>query len=362
MLLSLLRPAISGKAVELCAVEGASAEQWTACYQTACKQGVMAMAFEGVMTLPEELLPPRQLKITWALAVEKHERRYRRYCLTVKKLSDFYAEHGIAMVQLKGSGLSTYYTTPSHREFGDIDIFTFSADRSKMSDAEAHALANTLMKQQGIIVTGEHECKHSMFSYEGIPIENHKMFIDTGAYTLAERANQYLCRLLTPEKAELLGGECSILIPSPQFNALFTLLHAMQHYGSGISLHHVCDWGRVLMLHGFEMPAELNDKHLARAATAFARLTKLMGVDTPIAGEDDLADAMIEEIFHQRYSVQGTPDGKIAILVYKTLRLFYQYRLRTGALNTPLHKRVWRSIVYHLREPHTIFETGKREK
>ncbi len=359
MLLSLLRPAISGKAVELCAVEGASAEQWTACYQTACKQGVMAMAFEGVMTLPEELLPPRQLKITWALAVEKHERRYRRYCLTVKKLSDFYAEHGIAMVQLKGSGLSTYYTTPSHREFGDIDIFTFSADRSKMSDAEAHALANTLMKQQGIELVGEHDSKHCLFYYEGIPVENHKNFLPLSTYKFAVPADDYLLRSLAPESAKLLDGECRILIPSPQFNALFTLLHAMQHYCNSISLHHVCDWGRVLMLHGFEMPAELNNKHLARAAAAFARLTKLMGVDTPIAGDDDLADAMIREVFHPAFPENKAPKGKLFILVYKTRRMLHQHRLSNKVLGASLLRRVWHSILYHLREPQTIFVTGK---
>ncbi|MCS3155123.1 nucleotidyltransferase family protein [Phocaeicola dorei] len=43
---------------------------------------------------------------------------------------------------MKGVGLSTYYPIPSHREGGDIDIFTYSADHSRKSDAEANLLAD----------------------------------------------------------------------------------------------------------------------------------------------------------------------------------------------------------------------------
>lgn len=53
-------------------------------------------------------------------------------------------------------GLSTYYPIPSHREGGDIDIFTYSADHSRKSDAEANRLADRLMEEKGIEVDFEH--------------------------------------------------------------------------------------------------------------------------------------------------------------------------------------------------------------
>lgn len=97
----------------------------------------MALAWDGIQTLPACLQPPKALKLNWAMAVENYEKRYRRYCHTIAELSAFYKIHGITTVQLKGVGLSTYYPIPSHREGGDIDIFTYSADHSRKSDAEA---------------------------------------------------------------------------------------------------------------------------------------------------------------------------------------------------------------------------------
>jgi hypothetical protein len=38
----------------------------------------MALAWDGVLRLPAELMPFRNLKLTWAMAVEKYEAKYRR--------------------------------------------------------------------------------------------------------------------------------------------------------------------------------------------------------------------------------------------------------------------------------------------
>jgi len=46
--------------------------------------------------------------LAWAMAVERYEAKYLRYCKTVDELSAFYAQHGITTVQLKGVGFSTY--------------------------------------------------------------------------------------------------------------------------------------------------------------------------------------------------------------------------------------------------------------
>src|SRR5699024_11725554 len=56
---------------------------WQACYKLACTQGVMALAWEGIQTLPACLQPPKALKLNWAMAVEYYEKRYRRYCHTI---------------------------------------------------------------------------------------------------------------------------------------------------------------------------------------------------------------------------------------------------------------------------------------
>ena len=212
MLFALLRSSLHEQEVEQVFFHEATDNDWKQCYQTAISQGVMALAWDGVMRLPQELHPAKNLKLAWAMAVERYETKYLRYCKTVNELSAFYAQHGITTVQLKGVGFSTYYPVPSHREGGDIDIYTYSSDKNKMSDADANALADTLMQEQGIEVE-MHSYKHSNFYYKGVPIENHKSFLNVKDIKEAVLANELLNRYLNPREVSLAEGR--VLIPSP---------------------------------------------------------------------------------------------------------------------------------------------------
>ena len=131
MLFALLRASLHQREVETAFFHQVSPRDWKECYLLAARQGVMALAWDGLLKLPAELMPPKALKLTWGLAVEAYEKKYERYCRTVDELLSFYQTHGIAAVQLKGVGLSACYPVPCHREGGDIDIYTYSADVDK---------------------------------------------------------------------------------------------------------------------------------------------------------------------------------------------------------------------------------------
>ena len=133
MLFTLLKSSLQGVAAEQDVFANASEADWRECYEQASKQGVLALAWEGIESLPQQLQPPKQLKFRWAMTVEKYEAKHRRYCQTVYELQSFYKEHGIVAVQMKGVGFSHGYNKPHHREGGDIDIFTYSADESRIS-------------------------------------------------------------------------------------------------------------------------------------------------------------------------------------------------------------------------------------
>ena len=359
MLFALLRASLHQKEAEQAYFQQVSEEDWKACYCLAARQGVMALAWEGVMTLPVDLQPPRALKLTWGMAVQDYEAKYARYCRTIQELSAFYAEHGIVTVQMKGVGLSSYYPVPAHREGGDIDIFTFSADKSEMTDAEANRLADELMIQQEIEVE-LHSYKHSNFYYKGIPIENHKFFLNVEHYPVAVQVNELLKECLQPQVTDLLEGECSILTPSSAFNTLFLAFHASQHYGSGIALHHLCDWAMLVKRYGLQLPQELTDKHFLGAIAAFTQLcNRYLGTEVDVTGGKELADEILEEILHSRFPhKEGVPvKGKLNILLYKTRRFLHRSRISNRILYLPLWKRIWKSVVAHVCHPETIFQT-----
>jgi hypothetical protein len=359
MLLALLRASLHQKEAEQAYFQQVSQEDWKLCYRLAARQGVMALAWDGVLTLPADLQPPRALKLTWGMAVQDYEAKYARFCRTIQELSTFYAEHGIVTVQMKGVGLSSYYPVPTHREGGDIDIFTFSADASKMTDAEANRLADQLMMQQGIEVE-LHSYKHSNFYYKGIPIENHKFFLNVEDYCIAAQVNALLEQCLQPQTTVLLNGECNILIPSPAFNTIFLAFHASQHYGSGIALHHLCDWAMLIKRYGLQLPKELTDKRFLEAIVAFTQLcNRYLGTEVETREDYGMADEILEEILHSRFPhKEGVPvKGKINILLYKTRRFLHRSRISNRILYMPLWKRIWLSVVGHVRRPETIFQT-----
>ena len=161
MLFALLRASLHEQETETSFFEDATDADWNECFLLAKKQGVMALTWDGILRLPIQLHPNMELKLQWGIKVEHIERKYQRYCKVAHEITQLYKQHDIATLHLKGVGLSTLYPVPSHREGGDIDIYTYSASKH-ISDNEANALADTLMQQQGIEVE-HHSYKHSNF-------------------------------------------------------------------------------------------------------------------------------------------------------------------------------------------------------
>lgn len=123
MLLALLRAALHQRELEMAYFQQATEEDWVQCYRLAVRQGVSALAWEGIERLPMAYTPPLDVKVSWALLEKKQVATYRKHCRAVDELTQLYAQHGITMVVLKGVGLSRLYPVPAHREGGDIDIY-----------------------------------------------------------------------------------------------------------------------------------------------------------------------------------------------------------------------------------------------
>ena len=354
MLLALLRSSLHQQEAETAFFLDVSLEEWKQCYQLAAQHGVMALAWEGVMTLPNALRPPKALKVNWGLGVEYYERKYRRYCRTADELSRFYAKHGIAMVQLKGVGYSHLYPIPSHREGGDIDIYTYAAEGSGMTDAEANALAAHLMLEKGIDVDTSHNVKHSCFTFQGITIENHKAFLNVERYDVAPQVEKILKRCMDPQVTSLEEGQ--VLTPSVAFNTIFIAFHALGHFPGLLTLHHLYDWAVLIKRYGVQLPDGLTDKSLLDGIAALTHLcNEFLGTSVSVERGKETAEMIKENMFRPKYPNDVPVSGKLAILVFKTKRMLYAYRLKNAIMHYPLWKCIWGSVVSHIKEPKTIF-------
>lgn len=366
MLFALLKGSLHNEVLQLDCFRQVTQEDWQVCYDTAVKHGVLALAWDGLMLLPKELHPSKQLKFQWAMNVEKYEAKHQRYCRTAAELLDFYQKNGIAAVQMKGVGLASTYNKPSHREGGDIDIYTYSADTSKMSHELANKLANELMAQQEIDVDYSHSVKHSNFYFKGIPVENHKWFvnIDVNPKFLTQ-LNNILFKVLEPQKATLLDGECSIPVPSAMFNTLFLSYHSFQHFGAGLALHHLYDWANHIKRNGIHLPDEITEPSFLRSIAAFTHLcNRYLGTDVDISrmpqDYKQLSELMLQEMFHPKYKTRVPYKNPIAVVFYKFTRVLHASKLREYTLGASRWYLLRQSIIWHLRFPATIFACGEK--
>ena len=351
MLFALLRASLHEQETETLFFVDTTETDWNDCFQLAKTQGVMALAWDGVLRLPIQLHPNMELKLQWGIKVEHLERKYQRYCKAATEITELYKQHDIATLHLKGVGLSTLYPIPSHREGGDIDIYTYSSNKN-ISDNEANALADTLMIQQGLDIDFKKTPKHSNFCYKGIPVENHKTFLNVHTYQIAKQMEEVLKVQMNPQPVQL-GAE-EILIPSADFNTLFVFFHAAQHLGSGFSIHHLCDWA--VLVNRYGLPKGVTDKRLLKTIYAFTTLcNQLLGTSVEVKEEKEFAEKILNEMLHPRYYKQPLPKSKLEIAVYKVRRFIYTQKLKREIFNNSPWKSLYLSILHHLRHPHKIF-------
>ena len=210
--------------------------EWTKLYALARKQGVLALAFDGLMRLFEvdkELAKsfPMPLKLQWINAVVQIEQRYNTSRDVCADLAAKWAEQGIKTLCLKGMAFSTYYPEPSHRECGDFDCYLF----------DDYAKGNAIARELGAKVD-ESMYKHSEMIFRKVMVENHRFIVAVRNGKKTKSLHALLDSLArTEERTQLF--DTKIEMPSAMFNAIFLNYHSLTHFLSeGIRLRHLLDW------------------------------------------------------------------------------------------------------------------------
>lgn len=351
MLLALLRAALHQRDVETVYFQYATAEEWVQCYRLAVRQGVVALAWEGIERMTLEYAPPLDVRLSWALLEKKQVATYRKHCRVVNELTRLYAQHGIATVVLKGVGLSRLYPVPAHREGGDIDIYTYSADKTRMTDEEANRLSDKLIKEQGLSLHDLTFEKQSKFCYQGITFENHRIFLHEAACLTTIKAEQWLEKHIETTSVELMGGEYRLEVPSVAFDRVFVALHAAQHYGEGLCLKHLCDWVLLMKQEDWKLPQELEDNYFKQVVAALTLLcNRYLGLDMPVDGEEKLADEMMREILCSPYFQKIPIDDTLKSHWLQLKNRVHIFRLKRRLLGVSFWGKLRGLIVRKIKE------------
>lgn len=260
LLFYLLKSGIYGDSIDLLSLNPIKESEWEQVYELATQQGVVALAGEGLETIPIELLPPKLLLLEWIGQITMQENTYAIQRKRVNELRELWSSHGIKCVELKGESVGRWYKKPASRYSCDFDCYLSGYDKG-----------NDIIEQQGIAVNKDFY-KNSSFYWKDLYVENHK-------YCTPIRGKKKM-KVLERRLQHLLSDYPEY--PDENFNALFLMEHAWSHFFEhAITMKHVCDWavfrkacGNVVDWASYEKTAK--DCGFWKFSLAFNRITDVL--------------------------------------------------------------------------------------
>lgn len=218
---------------------------WSAIEDLAMRQGLSAIALDGIEQLPVEIRPSQELLLEWIGEVlQAYEYTYDSYCSTIAEMAVFFNSHGLKMMILKGYACGLDWPKPNHRPCGDIDIWQFG--EYKKADA-------LLESEKGIKIDNSHH-HHTVYYWGDYMVENHYDFINVHHH----KSNAKFEKIFKDLGADDIhytevNGE-KVYLPSPNLHALFLLRHAtIEFAATGISLRQLLDWAFFVRNHSKEV-------------------------------------------------------------------------------------------------------------
>lgn len=244
---------------------GLSVQQWQELYTLAKEQGVTAIVFERIQTLPAEARPPKMLLLQWYAHCQHIERSLAKMFRTSTEFAERLHGQDIPVVVLKGCAFGTFYPNPLHRECGDLDCFMLGRAKE----------GNSVAKEFGTEVE-EDDYKHDHLHYKGLTIENHNFLTSFNNTRRGIRTELLLQRLIADGHTPIEGTH--LLQPNRDFNAFFLLKHAQHHFlFEGIRVKHLLDWAFFLKAEGEHLreerlAEEMRNSRLLTFAQVFTQL------------------------------------------------------------------------------------------
>ena len=209
-------------------------DNWKKVISKANTHRLGGLCTDAISQLPKDKRPSYEVLMNCIGQVVILEKEYERQKVFIKELASFFSKHDLKMVVMKGYGLSKLYSFPKHRGSGDLDVYFCGKGQ----------YADELIKGKGIEVK-QNEEKHSVYSINGIHVENHASMICEQEHLSLLKVEEFLKEDL--ERNLLLDEETGCWLPSTMFNVVFLPLHFAGHfvYG-GANLRQIVDYALVV--------------------------------------------------------------------------------------------------------------------
>lgn len=212
---------------------------WILLLRISEEQTVVAVVWDGIMSLPKELHPSGAIWYRWYTIVVRIEKRNEQLNALIPEIvqqgsaiTGQQDRSELCMVLLKGQGTAALYPNPLHRTCGDIDVYA----------GKDFQFLEEYFSTKGFQRTGNSE-KHSEYMYKGVMVENHRYVALFFCPWLAYRLRKLVGECFSEELPFRRIGHEEVRVFPPWFEALFGVIHFRTHlHLEGIGWRQLCDW------------------------------------------------------------------------------------------------------------------------
>ncbi|PRD46955.1 nucleotidyltransferase family protein [Sphingobacterium haloxyli] len=227
----LLRMGLWGKG-KLALAAPLSDEDWAVLYQYALNHTVEGILFDAFPLLPDDQLPPRALRMKWAVRVDQIERHNTRMAQVAAEQFVDFSRLGAKPILLKGKGVASCYPNPLHRISGDIDWYF---DEKDGYDKVLNRLQEKKIKVDLAISAS------LGYDWQRIHIEHHRRLFDIRSFFKLPYLKK-LEQAYRPKQQSVLIENQAITLLAPELQILQVNIHILKHLLSfGIGLRQICD-------------------------------------------------------------------------------------------------------------------------
>lgn len=313
---------------------------WEFFYALSKRQGVVAIIFEAIKSVPKEMAPPKAITLRWishALSIEDQMKKKESVAIEfAEELSKRYIQTTV----LKGLAYASYYPNPYHRESGDLDCYLMG---KKEEGDKVTVEIGGKMEEAGY--------KHSHLYYKGLTIENHNYLTSFDNTRLGIRTEQLLQKLISEGCRPI--GDTQLQNPSADFDALFLIKHAQRHFiKEGICVRHLLDWAFFLKAESqnvnwnkvIPMMKECRILEFAKVMTSLCIDQLGMKIDIQgLSSPMKISDAVLTDI------LGGQPDlfhENFVQKIGRIMRRFYRMWKFRSLADESYCRLVWNSLVF----------------
>ena len=225
-----------------------SDEEWKQLYQFSAQQSLVGVFYRGILRLPAEKSPPREIKLRWSFQAETIKGMNALQNREAARLTELFGAEGRRTAVLKGQANARLYPDAFIRQPGDIDLWV----EGGRQDVEE------LLKRLGLLGKPSISKHHLELAKEGseVPVEIH--FKPAAG---PRNPKSYRAMMSFLEK-EILRSERvpeGFYAPTLKFALVMQLSHIYQHFlGSGIGLRQLMDYSQLLRVSTPEIRDEVS--------------------------------------------------------------------------------------------------------